>query len=481
MKNLDPANDLPGPDDGPLETCIFEGLITNRPGTGAAVNCLAESFEPSTDGRQIHFTLKQGIPWQKGYGEVTASDVKYSYERIAGLTKPKLNAPAQGEWSALETVRVDGKYQGTIILKEVFAPVLTSTLRGVAGYVLPEKAVEKLGKGFGTNPVGSGPFDFASWVPGQKVVLRRFSGYGGANKDYANKELLDEIVMQPVVSDTSAYAALQTGALNYCELGVTNVSRALADKNFKVTRCPDGSYYWLAMNVTEPPLTNIWLRRAVRSAIDVPSVIAVAYNSLFTRTNAIIPKTEPIGYWPSAPEYNQNIPLAKSYLQKSGLKNVTLTLATTNDQTDVNVAQLMAADIQKAGINVNVQPVDAATFEAIPGAGGGGPHAQLVYSWYAGALDPNEWFEWWTCAQMKLWNWDHWCNPEFTTLTNDALRTVDTAQRTRLYIEAQKLWDEACGMVWVCNGQKYLATTKDLVVSVDRLGGTFLPWNTTYA
>lgn len=481
MKNVDPANDLPGAEDGPLETCFFEGLIANRPGTGAAVHCLAESLETSKDGLQIHFTLKQGIPWQKGYGEVTANDVKYSYERIAGLTKPKLNAPAQGEWSALDSVRVDGKHQGTILLKEVFAPVMTSTLRGVGGYVVPEKAVEKLGKSFGTDPVGSGPFQFESWVPGQKVVLKRFPQYGGANKAYANKQLLDEIVMQPISSDTSAYAALQTGSINYCELGVTTVKQALANTNLKVTRYSYGSYYWLAMNVTQPPLTNIWLRRAVRSAVDVPAVIKVAYDGLYTRTNAIIPKTEPIGYWPSAPQYNQDIPLAKSYLRKSGLGNVTLTLAAQNDQTDLSAAQLMAADIEKVGIKVNVKPVDPATFEDIPGVGGGGPHAELVYSWYAGALDPHEWFEWWTCAQMKQWNWDHWCNQEFTKLTNDALHTFDTAKRTSFYIEAQKLWDQACGMVWICNGQNYLATTHDLVVSVDPVGDTFLPWNTTYA
>ena len=54
---------------------------------------LAETFEPSEDGLRWDFTLKKGIQFHGDYGEVTAEDVKFSFERIAGLTKPKLESP----------------------------------------------------------------------------------------------------------------------------------------------------------------------------------------------------------------------------------------------------------------------------------------------------------------------------------------------------------------------------------------------------
>ena len=104
VSNVDPAI-LSGLEDPTYVQCFFETLITYKPGTTEQVNCLAESFEKSSDGKQFHFTLKQGIPFQKGYGEMQASDVKYSFERIAGLTKPKLNSPYQGDWAALESVQ----------------------------------------------------------------------------------------------------------------------------------------------------------------------------------------------------------------------------------------------------------------------------------------------------------------------------------------------------------------------------------------
>ena len=181
VSNVDPAI-LSGLEDPTYVQCFFETLITYKPGTTEQVNCLAESFEKSSDGKQFHFTLKQGIPFQKGYGEMQASDVKYSFERIAGLTKPKLNSPYQGDWAALESVRVDSKYSGTIIMKEVFAPTVSATLSGAgvaSGMVLSEKAVEKLGKGFGTNPVGTGPYEWTSWVPGQKLVMTKFPAVRG--------------------------------------------------------------------------------------------------------------------------------------------------------------------------------------------------------------------------------------------------------------------------------------------------------------
>ncbi len=72
---------------------VNEGLVSYKPGTWDVVNTLAQEFDQSPDGLRFKFKLKRGIPFHKGYGEVTASDVKYSYERIAGLTKPNLHSP----------------------------------------------------------------------------------------------------------------------------------------------------------------------------------------------------------------------------------------------------------------------------------------------------------------------------------------------------------------------------------------------------
>ncbi|MCU1654855.1 MAG: peptide transporter substrate-binding protein [Pseudonocardia sp.] len=127
MGNLDPAF-ATGRSDYEIMECLYEGLRSYRPGQSDTVSTLVDEFQVSPDGLEIKFSLKRGIPFHAGYGEVTALDVKYSYERIAGITKPTINSSYQGDWSALEEVRVTGTYSGVIRLKHLFAPLYRTTL-----------------------------------------------------------------------------------------------------------------------------------------------------------------------------------------------------------------------------------------------------------------------------------------------------------------------------------------------------------------
>jgi peptide/nickel transport system substrate-binding protein len=475
IQNLDPAFWV-SQDDGIIFDCIYEGLVTFRPGTFQVVNNLAESFEPSADGLRYHFTLKKGIEWQKGYGEVRASDVKFSYERIAGLTKPNLHSPYSGDWSALETVQVTGPYEGTIILKQPFAPIMHSTLPAASGKVLPQKAVEALGKRFATNPVGSGPYEFVSWVPKQHAILKRFDHYSGANKSFAAKAPWETIETQVIASDNTAFAAAQTGSVAFAYIPPSLVSQAQHSSSLKVYSRPTLNYYFLSISQKNVP--NIDLRRAIRSAIDVPGVIKAAYNGRYQRAYGIIPQSMGIGYWAAAPRYNQDLTLAKQYLARSGMKNVSLTLTVVNTQSDEAAAQVIAANLQQIGIKVKIQPEDPATFDAIPGNGGGGPHRELVYSLFVTEPDPYWSFIWFTCAQVGVWNWTDWCGPQFNSTLNQALKTYKVPDRDRLYNAASKLWDEQANIVWIAYPTWYYATQPWVRPSL-RPDGYPILWNTT--
>ena len=128
---------------------------------------------------------------------------------------------------------------------------------------------------------------------------------------------------------------------------------------------PTLNYYFLSISQKNVP--NIDLRRAIRSAIDVPGVIKAAYNGKYERAYGIIPPSMKVGYWADAPRYNQDLALARQYLASSGEKNVSLTLTVVNDQADEAAAQIIAANLQQIGIKVNIQAQDSATFDAIPG------------------------------------------------------------------------------------------------------------------
>ena len=445
---LDPAN-WSSPVDVYTLDAISEGLVSYKPGTWDVVNTLAETFEPSADGLSYKFTLKQGIPFHRDYGEVTAEDVKFSFERIAGLGKPKIAAAYQADWAALKEVKVDSTYSGTIIMKEPFAPLMRSTLPVLSGKIMSKKAVTELGKGYVRNPVGTGPYEFSEWIPKQKLTLTRFAKYGGANSAYAPPAAAEALVFQLITDDGAAQTALQSGDLQFAQISTAYVKLLSGSSDFNLAKTASLNYEWIAMNVKDPVLSDINVRKAIRQAIDVPGIIAAAYDGVWQRANAIIPETMGLGYWADAPEYTRDVAAAKALMQTAGVSSAKLSFTCVDAASDKVVAQVVQQNLAEIGIEVTINVQDAATFWNIPGNGGGGDKRQMVYSYYVTEPDPAWSMEWWTTDQIGLWNWCGWSNTQFDQLYADGTRTLDTAKRQEIYVQMQQIWDADANMVWV--------------------------------
>ena len=127
-------------------------LITYKPGTSWEWDLDAAEKIDQPDARTINFTLKPGIKWSNGFGEMSAEDVKYSFERIAD---PANKSPYKGDWGTLDHVEVTGKLTGVIHLKEPFAPLWGSTLPWGSGVIVCKAAVTKAGGKYTTKaPAG---------------------------------------------------------------------------------------------------------------------------------------------------------------------------------------------------------------------------------------------------------------------------------------------------------------------------------------
>ena len=113
-----------------------------------------------------------------GYGELTAEDVKFSYERIAGLTTPKLDSPYEGDWSPhLKEVIGQGQAVGHDRPQgAVRADHALDACRRRPAPILSKKAVEERGEKFATDPIGTGPYEFVSWKPKQQVDPQALRG-----------------------------------------------------------------------------------------------------------------------------------------------------------------------------------------------------------------------------------------------------------------------------------------------------------------
>ncbi|HEY4161887.1 MAG TPA: ABC transporter substrate-binding protein [Dongiaceae bacterium] len=474
IQNLDPAFE---PQDHDLQVIfnIYENLVSFRPGTFDTVNTLAEEWTPHPDGLQFDFKLKEGIQFHRGFGEVTAEDVKFSFERIAGLTQPAVDSPYKKLWGALKEVRVTGKYSGSIILKNVSAPLMTLTVPGNVGQIVSKRAVEELGDKFATNPVGTGPYEFIEWAPRQRVVLRRFKDYSGANKAYAKAPEWAEIQFVPVTEDSNAEIALETGELDFSALPLPEVGRFESNKNFSVTQKTGFAYKFIGMNVQDPVLKDPNVRQAIRHAIDVPSIIDAAFEGRWQRATAILPPSMPFGYWKDAPVLKRDIPAAKSFLEKAGSPSLKLKFTYNNSETGGDtVAEIVQANLQEIGIDVEVVAQENAVAMQL------GEEAQkarqIFYAGYGSQGDPAQSMSWFTCEQINKWNFINWCDPKFTELAAQGIVELDPAKRLDIYLQMQKIWEEAANVVWIAWPTSFFGARSGLQPAL-RPDGRMIAWN----
>ena len=140
------------------------------------------------------------------------------------------------------------------------------------------------------------------------------------------------------------------------------------------------------------------------------------------------------------------------------------------------MCQVIQANLKDIGITINLKVADPATFNAIPGAGGGGKNRQLVYGGYVSEPDPSWSTVWFTCAQNGLWNWDNWCDKGgFDRLHFAAIKETNPAKRQKLYEQLQKLWDAEASMVWVAYPTRFYAGRKGLTPAL-RPDGHLIPY-----
>ncbi len=451
ITNLDTAN-VTGKEEDTIDRAVMEGLFRYN-AEGKLEPQLAETYTVSPDGLTVDFTLRKGVKWQRNYGELTMDDVKYSYERF--LAEPK---PAYADdFAQLDHVEIVDPYTGKLVFKQPQATLWTSVLPMTSGLIVSKKFYEEAGPDkVKTDIVGTGPYIFSQWIPKQQVVLKRNPDYWGTQPYY------DEIDLIPVDDDKAAEVSLQAGELDFSGISLASQDRFQSDPNFTVSVVPATQYKWIGMNVDSPKLKDINVRQAIRYGIDVPSILAAAYNDKAPRANALIQPEGAVGFWTDAPVYNRDVAKAKDYLSKAGKTSIDLTL--TYEQTDEynTWAQIVQQNLKEVGINITLNPLDSSSFWAM-GEGGKDKTLELFALYYSSVVPDPAWStQWFTCAQVDLWNWMRWCSKEFDTLHQKGITTIDPAQRAPIYIQMQQLWDAAVISVFVADTPQVFVSKKSV-------------------
>jgi peptide/nickel transport system substrate-binding protein len=267
---------------------IFEGLVGWKPGTTDIEPQLATSWQVSPDGRTWTFHLRDHVRFHDGT-LFDAEAVVFSFERLLDKKHASYLPDSEGStyWRFLlkdvrEVVATD---PATVEIHTArsYAPLLSD----LAGFpMVSPTAVARWGDMFKLNPVGTGPYAFEAWSPGEQVVVRRFAGYWGP------APWLDRIVFQVVVDARQRLIDLESGSVDLA-------TSILPDEQPFVQLHPDlvlhstsgDDVSYLAFDMLRPPFDDIRVRRAASYAINKEPIVKLAYQGRALSADGPLPPT----------------------------------------------------------------------------------------------------------------------------------------------------------------------------------------------
>jgi len=444
--------------------CIYNGLVKYKPGTWEIVPDLAESWDISKDGKEAIFYLRKGVQFQKGYGEMTAEDVKFSFERIID---PEAKSPEKETWDALDHAEVINQYTVKLVFKYPSARLLTSTLPKNAGFIVSKKAVKEMGREkFSHNPIGTGPYEFVFWEPRRRIELKAFENYWGEQPE------IKKLTFIPIPETSTVEMALKTGEVDVGRISRQSIKRFQEDPNFKVYLKPDLAYWWIGFMLNKPPFDNLKVREAVRYAIDVDKIMKAAFYGVSEKSSQMFPPGM-LGYWKDAPIHKVDLNKARELLKEAGYPNgFKVTFMIYPKEALKITAEIVKADLEKIGIDVDIDVKEAGAFtsslceEKYEG--------NLYMDRYFAGVDPGYASQWFITGQR--WNYSRWSNPEYDRLWKKGESEMDLRKRAEIYVKMQKIVDEDCWAIWLTPGTRVVVTQKNVNIGKLFPDSRLAPW-----
>jgi peptide/nickel transport system substrate-binding protein len=353
---------------------IFNALVRYPPGDQVyAEGDLAKSWEVSKDGKEWTFYLREGVffhpfpGYPSGY-ELTSEDVVYSLKRSSD---PDFSAYS-GEYEGMNFEAVD-KYTVKITVKEPLSEILffPKIADYGSGFIVCKKAREELGDEWAkSNPIGTGPFMFASYEPTQKVVLVKNENY------YRGEPILESVTVRYMPEVSPRELGFRSGELH--------MITGLNQKEWldKINTFPDtvinffgpGDTQMIHFNMSMAPFDNINVRRAFCYAVSREAMAFLMggeeYGASPIYSSALAPpapgaltKEEVIE---AGLFVEQDIELAKQLLSDAGYPDgLKVEIISSEHEQYLKGYVAIQSMLREIGIDMSIKVVDHASFHSL--------------------------------------------------------------------------------------------------------------------
>ena len=404
---------------------IFEGLVDLDPATHKVVLGLAAEMPKKIDDTTYEVTLRKDAKFSNG-DPVTVEDVIFSFERTMDADQSAFFASFVDFLKDVtkvddSTVKITTKYPFSLFNERL------GTVK-----IVPKALVEKDPEGFGTNPVGSGPYTLESAVPDEALVFKKNPNYNGT------RPAKTAGMKWNLLSDSAArVTAMQSGTVQAIEdVPYVDVD-TLKNSGIDVKTEQSFGLLFMMFNQQVKPFDDVRVRQAFFYALDMDKIIGTGMLGNATAASSFLPENNP-AYHKASTVYTYDPEKAKTLLKEADADNLSITLLATDTGWVKDVAPLVKESLDAVGIKTTLdigqspaqyQKVDSGDYQVLLAPGDPsvfGNDADLLMNWWFGDNV-------WPTTRM------HWADSaEYTQLT-ELLKTAQQQSGD----EQQATWDKA--------------------------------------
>jgi oligopeptide transport system substrate-binding protein len=446
-RSLDPAlsTDVPT---GRAVAYVFDGLTRFTP-DAKVVPGLARSWDVSPDGITYTFHLRSGVKFHDGRA-FSASNVVSSFQRVldpatkGGRGWPLYPIKGAEDYAASKAKTISGiaaTNDSTVVitLKEPFS-IFPKLLAMPVTSIIPDNPAAD----FGQKPIGTGPWKFVEWRHDDYLRFAK-------NPDYFDGPPKTDSLMARIVPEAStATAEFEAGNVDVLNVPDEAGKSWLADPEKKklLSSAPALRFWYVAINNTRGPLSDVRVRQALNYAVDVNTMLSQVMAGRGSVANGVIPPSLG-GADPNRKGYPHDVNKAKQLLAAAGHPNgidVQLWSATT-DQSP-RVAQTIQANLAEAGIRAKIVQRDASSMRE---AARKGQTDLALKEWWADYPDAENFLYPLLHSRNKGvgGNVSFYSNPHFDALVDQAHREQDESKRNLLYTQADQLEFNDAPMIYL--------------------------------
>jgi len=428
---------------------IYSALVASDPQINIIPD-LAASWR-AIDLTHWEFKLRPGVTFHNGV-PLTADDVAFTYQRARNVP----NSPASFQQFLKRVKSVTVVDDTTFIVEtDIPDPILLNELQNVM-IVSRRIGAEATTNDYnaGKTAIGTGPYRYGEWIPGDRLVVQRNDAYFGDKPEW------DKITYVPITNSGARVAALLSNGVDVIsDVPSSDIARLRSNPAIAISSMDSNRIYHIGLDsgrdsspfvtnadgspATRNPLRDVRVRRALSMAIDRNALVTRLMEGQGVPAAQFMPDGSP-GTSSRLKPQEFDLTGARRLLAEAGYPNgFGLTLHATNDRypKDAEVVQAVAQMWTRLGLRMRVEALPrtvffprAAKLEFSAWLGGnstdtGEPLSQLVY--LLGTYDAPTGF--------GVGNNGRYSNAALDTILNEASRTMDDTQRFTLLAKAYEL------------------------------------------